>query len=374
MGVKLVRSWLTVSCWACIWLVVLVGCTPGPLMPAGSSATINVTRPVVVTAEATATPAVSPTPTVLTDSVTAAMPLPTLQPPPAFIKSTNPAASSSTWWPEYSSDSNKSMLCVDFTADELVESGDNFTSEDIFERVSLLVNGESHFDYAEMEEVSVLHQMHDSAGNVIASWGGPYSFCWRAELSPGTHQAEFQFRQTSGTVQSYHWQFILTEGTPEPSPTPTTPTPTATLASLPTIWPLPTAEPMPDTIYRVYPEPASILTLPTKHRFLASEALFTNEICVGVNIPSLTWLEPGVWSITLNGTKFNEPSRLALIDEYLATNEPEETAEARERTGAIDPCWEQTGLEPGTYEALFEMTTPSGELLQYRWFFTLTES
>jgi hypothetical protein len=338
-------------------VVFLVSCTPGPLVPADLSATISVTRPVMPTAT----------------------PLPTLQSPPSYILNTKPAAASTLSWDEYTSGEDASAICVEFDEGALIfkfrEGGfiapdENFAYEDLASHVSLVVNGRKILYLSELFQVTTLTQVMDEDGNVLASYGGPATACWHVELDPGTHEAEFQFWHTSSVVESYRWYFALTEGTPEPSPTPV---PTATPAPLPTIWPLPTAEPMPNSIYQVYPEPAAVLTLQTEHPPVASEIVFRNEICVGVNIPSLSWLRPGVWSITLNGTKFDEPGRLAFIDEYLVADEPEETAEAEEKVGTIEPCWELTGLQPGSYEASFQMETPSGALRQYRWFFTLTE-
>jgi hypothetical protein len=191
--------------------VFLAACTPGPLVPAEEaadlSATISVTR------------IVTPTET----------PLPPLQPHPDYIVSTKPAAATVIEWNEYASDPNASMICVELSLATLVEPGDHFIQNEIAERTTLFVNDKQSDEYPKPREHTIViegeevvlddyHELYtfsqvvDRDGQVIASWEGEGLLnCWLAELLPGTHEAEFQFRQTSGTVQSYRWFFTLME-------------------------------------------------------------------------------------------------------------------------------------------------------------------
>jgi hypothetical protein len=192
-------------------VVFFAGCTPGPLVPAEEaadlSATISVTRMVTPTAT----------------------PLTTSQPRPPYILSETPAAAAVIQWNEYASAPNPSMICVEFSPATVVEPGDHFIESEITERTTLFVNGEQFDKYPrpikhtvivegevvvldDYHKLETFNQVVDRDGQVIASWyGDGLAICWLAELLPGTHQAEFQFRQTSGTIQSYHWFFTLTE-------------------------------------------------------------------------------------------------------------------------------------------------------------------
>jgi hypothetical protein len=191
----------------CLVLALFIGCTPGPLVPADLSAPISVTR--------------MATPT--------ATPLPTLQPRPPYILSEAPAAAAVVGWNDYANAPNPSMICVELTLATVVEPGDHLMRHEIVERTTLFVNGEQANKYPEPRKyttvvngevvvldsillVETVGQIVDSDGQVIASWEGEEDdYCWLAELLPGTHQAEFQFRQTSGTIHSYRWYFTLTE-------------------------------------------------------------------------------------------------------------------------------------------------------------------
>jgi hypothetical protein len=91
-----------------------------------------------------------------------------------------------------------------------VELGDYFDHQAAVSRTSLFVDGEGAGRWHEYGAAEPLMQWVDPSGKVLASWSGPYTVCWQVNLAPNKHEAEFQFRQTSGTVQSYRWFFDLT--------------------------------------------------------------------------------------------------------------------------------------------------------------------
>jgi hypothetical protein len=330
-----------------LWL--LPGCTPGPFVPAKEvadlSATISVTRMVMPTAT----------------------PLPTLQPRPSYIHNTQPAAASTLSWYEYTNGEDASTMgedastiCVGFDEGALIfefreggfiAPGVNFAYEDLASHVSLVVNSRKFPYPSEFEQVTTLTRVVDGDGNVIASYGGPATACWQVELDPGTHEAEFQFWHTSSVVETYRWNFALLDVTPEPSPIlipALTPTP------LPISWPIPSPQPLPAFILAVAPQPAVTL----------SSAQFNNELCTTVELPLTGWGD------ALDSTlfKLNAIQLVGTIRESqtFTIGEPRYTAQ-------YTLCQLGVVLIPGTYEALFQMETPSGELLQYHWFFTLTE-
>jgi hypothetical protein len=45
----------------------------------------------------------------------------------------------------------------------------------------------------------------------ITPWSPPHTPCWHAPVGLGRHEATFQFRQTSGDIQSYTWYFEIVE-------------------------------------------------------------------------------------------------------------------------------------------------------------------
>jgi hypothetical protein len=131
---------------------------------------------------------------------------------------------------------------------------------------------------------------------VFAEWGGPYSFCWLAPVKVGIHTVSFRFRQTSGIIREYKWQFATTDTIPPQAPTAT---PVDTPAPLAAVFPLPTPEPRPDFIFEIVPQPATSIS--------AEE--FNNQVCVGIDRKLLfgdsTYDHEYFsehFSITLNGT------------------------------------------------------------------------
>jgi hypothetical protein len=324
----------------------LAACTPGPLVPADLSATISVTR--MITPMATAEPLSTP-------------PADTQQ-LPTYLLSTDPPAGGST--PRRLLD--ESQVCVRFDTAGLLEQGEQLTDAQVIERISLLVNGEQ----AEGLNSFTASYVLDDAGNVKATGNGLYNACWHVELRTKAHQAEFQFRQTSGTIQSYHWQFTVVPPTPIP-----TPTPMPTVLPLPLTGPLPTAEPLPGPIYDVYPPPAAVLPLRAEAGMTTPEPVYKKRICVGVSsTPTSVWLERVPFNnLTLNGTPLGNVEMFRVTIEYSIAGDVEDTSQFGGSAGGVELCWEPVVLVAGTYEAVFQIEGTSGRLLQYRWFFTLTE-
>ena len=104
-----------------------------------------------------------------------------------------------------------SSICLEFEIGVLAQDGDDFTDESVVtERITLTIND------IEQEIISVVILLSsldivDIDGNVLRRNVAPRIVCSRVDLDAGQYEVEFKFRQTSGDVHSYRWQFILEE-------------------------------------------------------------------------------------------------------------------------------------------------------------------
>lgn len=100
-------------------------------------------------------------------------------------------------------------VCVQLSSVELARQGENFADlESFLDRNSMYVDG---------QKVEVHSQVFIGYTDESGEGGTKFDFvehpiiCWRAPLNVGLHEAEFQFRQTSGDMQNYTWYFLLTD-------------------------------------------------------------------------------------------------------------------------------------------------------------------
>jgi len=101
-----------------------------------------------------------------------------------------------------------SKICAELNVYDLVQKGDDFTdAEQVLNRIEVEVDGAPRSGDGLIEVYSLM--AWEENGKTVAQWSGPFSFCWKAPLEIGTHQVSFQFRQTTGDVQEYLWQFEI---------------------------------------------------------------------------------------------------------------------------------------------------------------------
>jgi hypothetical protein len=178
-------------------------------------------------------PYATPTVTPILPDVTL-QPLPTPQPKPAFINSVSPSESTITSVDIYRAVLDESIIlnvredkyghnnsiCVNLNTGPLLEANDSFVDwKVVLERLSVFVDGKSLTDmnYTMVIETADCTTDYDGLCNgpnlshttnaIGMDW---VIYCWTADLTAGSHEALFQFRQTSGAVQEYKWHFGLT--------------------------------------------------------------------------------------------------------------------------------------------------------------------
>lgn len=101
-----------------------------------------------------------------------------------------------------------STVCVNPRMIALVQKGDILlVSDDLWNRMTLLVNGEEKERFSESGLGARAWLPDDRDTKYIE--GDDY--CWFSPLQPGVHEAVFQFQQTSGDVQEYRWLFTIVE-------------------------------------------------------------------------------------------------------------------------------------------------------------------
>lgn len=157
-------------------------------------------------------------------------PLPTLQPKPEFVLEVVPKESQALPLTVYRGEIDKgeqgytelamaawdklsgynSEICVKIDGVEQI--GDDFTQPStITNRVSMQVDGIEIIDIygglVSLEAISVV----DTNGQVLMRGVGAKVACGIVALDVGVHMVQFQFRQTSGNILEYQWQFVLTE-------------------------------------------------------------------------------------------------------------------------------------------------------------------
>lgn len=157
-------------------------------------------------------------------------PLPTLQARPEFILGVAPRElqilSLTTFttsldepnlevlddWDDITLTGYDSLICLKVEMSLLAEVGDDFIEGDIVkERVAMLIDGS---EVNELHVTSVLLQsIHvvDTNGQYLMKGVEPKLICGKVSPTIGVHEVLFQFRQTSGSILEYRWQFALTE-------------------------------------------------------------------------------------------------------------------------------------------------------------------
>jgi hypothetical protein len=152
-----------------------------------------------------------------------ATPTATIQPRPDFIRAVGPEESSVVPLRVYRAGGGTivlqvrsaetgyaSSICVEPAIGYLLQAGDFFhTADSVLERIEFQVDGiERPVD--QWWDGEVAHEMVQD-GRIVASFGGPYVFCWKAPVGVGTHLVSFRFRQSSGDIQEYSWAFAVTQ-------------------------------------------------------------------------------------------------------------------------------------------------------------------
>jgi hypothetical protein len=223
----------------------------------------------------------------------------------------------------------------------------------------------------------ILVQVHED-DEAIAEFDVHYSFCWHAPVESGIHDVSFKFRQTSGTVREYKWQFSTTADSPPQVPTAT---PAGTPAPMPINLPLPTSEPWPDFLTELWPEPAVVISVED----------LEHQVCIGLDRGLLFGDEPcdeqyfeEHLQVTLNGTPIEHIRAEQAQDAVTGTTRLEKmpvmsdeiTFTIGESPSCLPPlkrCWLEIEILPGMYQGVIQFTRPSGEVLEYSWFFALTD-
>ena len=106
----------------------------------------------------------------------------------------------------------KSQVCIEIIGGALGQEGDNFTdSETVLNRIEFIVDGAGLTDLTANPTSLELLVSLDSQGEVLVAGAGPIAVCGEANLDLGWHNVIFEFRQTSGDIKTYSWQFELTK-------------------------------------------------------------------------------------------------------------------------------------------------------------------
>jgi hypothetical protein len=155
--------------------------------------------------------------------------IPTSEPRPEIIMRVSPAESASIPLNVYQAEVENAIgftdslggynanICVQLASGKLARQGESFTDKD-----SLLERNSMFVDDQQLEVHSVVFiGFSDESDDGQKKFGfvEPPIICWRALLDVGLHEAEFQFRRTSGDIQSYSWFFLLTTKTGVIAPT-----------------------------------------------------------------------------------------------------------------------------------------------------------
>lgn len=154
-------------------------------------------------------------------------PLPTIEPRPAFIIETAPTESqilpislfeASVGEPRgqldvwHDIDGYQSDVCLKIETVLLAQDGDNFLNESkVEDRITLLVDGEKPSHIMVMSAAIDGLRIVDAEGQILKMGVEPRAICSAVNLQVGRHDVLFQFRQTSGDVLEYRWQFGLTD-------------------------------------------------------------------------------------------------------------------------------------------------------------------
>lgn len=114
----------------------------------------------------------------------------------------------------------RSSVCVHLDVYPLLDNGDKLVDEnEVLGRLLLSVDGEGLTDRIPTEyfvrysddsptEISRIENGEEFSA-VFHRWG--FWFCFASELHPGVHQVRFEYQRLSGVVETYSWQFEITE-------------------------------------------------------------------------------------------------------------------------------------------------------------------
>lgn len=187
------------SFWAIVLSILLIGCQKSGLSTTPSN------------------------PHMMSDILPTSALLVTSQPPPTFILRSVPQADAVITLEiyEYKEPNTidiglpgeggyDSNVCVKIDIGEVIQPGDDLTNaEVILDRLTLRVDNQQFTQVSRwsQEEILVEYQLGNESKPAISL--GPISVCWHVELSSGLHQANLQFRQTSGDIKEYTWYFSL---------------------------------------------------------------------------------------------------------------------------------------------------------------------
>lgn len=106
----------------------------------------------------------------------------------------------------------KSSVCLEVESGGLAQPGDDFFEFETFiERTTLSVNDKPLPEISGGHINLTLTDVEDKNGETIVRGVGPAVICGKVILDVGLHNVRFEFEQASGDIQSYTWQFELTE-------------------------------------------------------------------------------------------------------------------------------------------------------------------
>ena len=200
------------------WIILLfglgVGCQPATERYEPVAATTPTPEKV-----ATILPTLSP------DDVTW-VPLPTIQPRPEFIVDISPPESSTIPWEYFRYEHPEirlygfidlesgfsmgygSRICVNIDLGEVVQSGDDLNISSAQARMQLRLVGT---DIVPEQAGGLSGLLENYSTLKDATWESFTIYCWQVPLGAGTHTLNLQFRQTSGSILEYTWQFALSD-------------------------------------------------------------------------------------------------------------------------------------------------------------------
>jgi hypothetical protein len=136
-----------------------------------------------------------------------------------------------------------SPVCVEISANVLLESGDFWEAKDVIERTVLVVDGIERHQKGRVLDYIVGHL--DPTDRDI---GGPYAFCVSAPVGVGFHKVDISFETSSGRTLTFSWTFETVKNA--------IPTPTA----LPTPQTIDDQGNLPRFLRAVYPKPGQVLS------------------------------------------------------------------------------------------------------------------
>ncbi|WP_420631649.1 hypothetical protein [Candidatus Leptofilum sp.] len=106
----------------------------------------------------------------------------------------------------------KSEVCLEISLGTLAQVGDDFSeNSSILERIKISINNEDLTDVTAGHMHLVSTDLVNSEGEILMSGVGDAVACGKALLAPGLQEVTFEFRQTSGEIKSYSWQFEIIE-------------------------------------------------------------------------------------------------------------------------------------------------------------------